>query len=286
MYILPPYRSVYTVCLTITSKSGCVSTYCNDVYVQPSDNNLCNNFIKLTTTSILGSNYCNGSAGAELVDVNGNTVNVRNYLWSTGATSSEISNLCSNTTYYVSITNENKCITTGTFAISDISIPWYIQYQNDSLYYTFQYLNYNPAYEYQWNFCDGSSAKGYYVPDKIIENANSCWVEVVVTDGTGSEINREKIYLNQSFTNVPLKEIENKITLFPVPANDKLNIRFDKPVSGSYKLMISDNLGRIMQYQTLQNSNNVLVNVDRLPKGTYLCKIIAGSYTLTAIFIK
>ena len=284
MYMMPAYRPVYTVCLTITSNSGCISTYCQDIYLQPSDNNLCDNFIKLTTTSILGSNNCSGSASAELIDESGNPVNSKHYLWSTGSTSSEIFNLCNNASYSVSLTNNNGCVTVGAFSISDYSIPQYIQYYNDSSNYTFQYVNYNPIYNYEWDFCDGSVAKGYYIPDKYLNIPNSCWVDVVVKDSIGNLVSNEKIYFDKSFTGLNTKHFENQMLLYPVPVADYLNIRLSKPDKSQVEIL--DMLGRIKLIQSNLSNENISINVGQLPKGTYICKVKTGSYILSAKFIK
>jgi hypothetical protein len=280
------YKSVYTVCLTIYSASGCVNTYCQDIFVQPTDNNLCNNFIKLTTTSILGSDYCNGSAKAELIDQSGNPVGVKQYIWSTGSTSSEITNLCSNVAYYVSLTNDEGCVTVGSFSVSDYTSPWYIQYQYNSLYYTFQYLNYIPGYVYEWNFSDSSVETGDYIPYKSILGSNSNWVELVVKDQSGNEVNRQKIYLNQPQANIKNPLVDNHLKLFPVPPTNELNIRLEKPVNSNCEITVSDVLGRIQLKQVFTESNNLSVNIGQLPKGTYICRLKAGTYLLTAKFIK
>jgi PKD repeat protein len=283
---IPPYENkFYTVCLTITGANGCISTSCQDVYVIAEQPKLCDDFIKLKTEFILGGSNCNGNVSASLVDKYDSLVPYKEIKWSTGATSQGISNVCSNVTYSVSITNMDNCITSGTFALSDYSSSWYIQYQSINNYYNFQYLDYKPDYNYQWNFCDSSYENGYEV-NKYIDKTD-CWAEVTVTDQSGNIVKQEKVLVNNTGTNVPKVKSEEAILLYPIPANDVINISYYQRLQGSYSIEINDMMGRCVMRNIIQNgNNNITLNINKLSKGTYFCRILDGSKIVTAKFIK
>jgi PKD repeat protein len=286
LVFMPPYENkFYTVCLTITSANGCISTSCQDVYVLAEQPKLCDNFIKLNTQFVLGGTNCNGYVSASLVDKYDSLVPYKEINWSTGATSQGISYVCSNITYTVSITNMDNCITSGTFALSDYSSNWFIQYQSYNNYYNFQYLNYKPEYSYQWNFCDSTYENGYEV-NKYIGNSN-CWAEVTVTDQTGNVVNQEKILITNTGTDIPAAQSEDVVLLYPIPASNVINISYHQRLQAGYTVEINDVMGRCVMRNIIHNGNNITtLNINTLSKGTYFCRILDGSKTYTTKFIK
>lgn len=291
MPIYNPWINYYTVCLTISDSLNCTSTYCETISAYPdSSGSLCNNYIKLTTSSLLGNSSCEGTASADLVNVAGKYINVASYKWSTGETTQSINNLCANNEYSVAIIDENGCYTAGSFAITDYSYPWNYpgdwKYEGKDSTYIFKYMGNNPDYVYSWNFSDGYSAIGTYVPHTFNSSTGN-WVELVIYDNSGNEIDREKIMLPAISTNIKNKTQNNIANIFPNPASEKLYIDL-KNANSNYSIDVIDITGRIQNSIRLQNSNSqYIVDIKELPKGMYICRIKAENKSLQSIkFIK
>jgi uncharacterized repeat protein (TIGR01451 family) len=99
--VSPTTSTTYTV--TVTNASGCTATAIKTVVVNP-----------LPTASISGiSTLCNGLSG-DITAAGGGT-----YLWSTGATSANITvNPTATTTYIVTVTNSNNCTSTASRTVT------------------------------------------------------------------------------------------------------------------------------------------------------------------------
>jgi PKD repeat protein len=270
----------FTVCLTINDSTGCTSTYCENVYAYADGNgSICNNFIKLSTSIVLGNNSCNGTAWAELVDLNGNPVSASSYYWSNGSISPSISSICSNTTYSVSITNYDGCTTASSFAITDYSNPWPYYgdwgYENKDSLYIFNYYASNPDYNVTWNFSDGTQEFGLYVPHTFT-TSDSKWVELVVTDNNGNVVRQETIMIPNVETGI-VDPITDDVLVYPVPAFDVLNIDL-KNLKSTATINIVDIMGKTVLTTHLNSYNStVRINLEQLKAGIYVCRIITDN---------
>jgi len=96
---------------------------------------------------------------------------------------------------------------------------------------------------------------------------------------------------NDFMTRTPLIPCERNSTtiLYPNPADDLLQIRFETVKEGNVYLEIADIQGRILQreYTTSQTgSNHWLINISRLPAGLYICRLKNRNILETIKFIK
>jgi len=86
------------------------------------------------------------------------------------------------------------------------------------------------------------------------------------------------------------KFTKNIFSIYPNPANNKLNIQFNQSISGdNLQLSIIDMLGRTVSKQqelSIETYNNTSIDVSSLDKGTYFINLTNGNSTITKKFIK
>ena len=167
-YLGPPISDRYKVCLTVVTDDNCKSTYCDMVYMAGVTDTIypqpCPYFISLTTSNILGGNFCNGTASASLVNAEGITLETEETYWSTGEIGPNAGNLCVNIPYYVSMTGPEGCQVVGSFAIIDYTQPmepfgyWTIYGYGSS--YDLNYAAPDSGYVCTWQFSDGTILTG------------------------------------------------------------------------------------------------------------------------------
>jgi Secretion system C-terminal sorting domain len=109
-----------------------------------------------------------------------------------------------------------------------------------------------------------------------------------ITDANG---NHKKLLLNSTdwlmANNLSVNEFEDdKVTIFPNPANDKITINFTLTDENS-TLTLYDSVGRIVKQKLLQTRNNTEdIAVDDLKSGLYICTISSKNNSVNSKFIK
>ena len=102
---------VYTVCLTVTSNTGCIGTICQQITIT----NNCSLTLTGTPVNTSGCGMCDGSI---LAIATGGTLPYT-YQWTNGGINQSINNLCSGT-YNVIVTDAVGCSAWNTFTIQNI----------------------------------------------------------------------------------------------------------------------------------------------------------------------
>ena len=77
---------------------------------------------------------------------------------------------------------------------------------------------------------------------------------------------------------------DNSFSIYPVPANDRINIQFGDNVKGPIKLTISDVTGRIIhsdEYSGMRGGNLITVNSSGFNEGMYLLNVISSDNRIT-----
>ena len=97
----------------------------------------------------------------------------------------------------------------------------------------------------------------------------------IVEDGTGGWLGTPKFTLILD-ENVATTDIDwaATVNLYPNPAQDRLNVSFNQPLTGNTTISISDVQGRLLQAQKLQNVQNTLeFSTSNLSDGIYFMTI-------------
>ena len=110
-----------------------------------------------------------------------------------------------------------------------------------------------------------------------------------VTDGHGGLLGTPKFNIvidEDAVTGVNDLERENKMTLFPNPATDKLRVRFSLPISSDATLLVSDVQGRILGQQNVQQNADLLeIDINSLSDGIYFMTVKSGDGVMTERFV-
>ncbi len=294
-YLGPPVAGNFKVCLTAVSNDNCKSTYCDYVYnggvidtIYPQP---CPYFISVTTSNILGGNFCNGTASASLVDAQGNLTEAADFYWSTGETGPTASNLCVNIPYYVSITGADGCQLVGSFAILDYTKPidpfgyWSI-YGNGS-WYDLNYALPDSGYSCTWVFSDGTTMTGENVNYNFDASTEKS-VTLNVLDVSGNLVYTEEIALNRNTSVKNTKTTEVK--LYPNPAIDEITIQFGSAGNAHIQVDIFNSLGQrqiSQRFTNVDGTTEISLPVINLGHGVYFARVLGiGNSPVTMRFVK
>jgi hypothetical protein len=78
-----------------------------------------------------------------------------------------------------------------------------------------------------------------------------------------------------------------KVTVFPNPASDYLNISFAEPLDAEVNLVLFDSQGKLFKTQVIEAaSSEIQLNFQDLPSGIYLLKLTKGKLSNVYKIIK
>jgi hypothetical protein len=294
-YLGPPIADYFKVCLTVVNDQNCKSSYCDYIYLGGVTDTIypqpCPYFISVTTSNILGGNYCNGTATASLVDAEGNAVEAGDIYWSTGEYGPTASNLCVNIPYYVNISSVNDCQLVGSFAIIDYTKPidpfGYWTIYGDGSWYNLNYAVPDSGYVCNWVFSDGTTISGENVK-YAFDGSLGKSVTLNVLDASGNVVYSEEIALNQA---TKVKETKaNSVKLYPNPATDNIFLQFSKPVNEIVQVEIYNSLGQKQdsrRFTDASGTSEISLSVAGLEHGAYYARVLGiGNSPVTLSFVK
>ena len=105
---------------------------------------------------------------------------------------------------------------------------------------------------------------------------------VHIFDGTNTEISQFAVSTSPGTVvfdvrpSVGLTEINEGLSVYPNPTNNNFVAQFNSPLKGKMEVIVLDELGRVVNYQTINKSNDIIqINVDlsTMNKGVYFLKI-------------
>jgi hypothetical protein len=69
-----------------------------------------------------------------------------------------------------------------------------------------------------------------------------------------------------------------KVTIFPNPASDKINISFDEPLDAEVRVFLHDSQGKLVKTDVIENATTQTeMNLQDIPAGIYYLKLIKGN---------
>jgi PKD repeat protein len=275
----------YRVCLTITTQSGCTSTYCQYISA-PYDTivtNPCEYKIRLNTSNILGL-PCSGTASASLYDPIGQQEIPASIYWSMDVTGNSVSGLCANVPYYVVLTSPDGCTVAGSFAVMDYSVPvfntGYWTYSGKGNEYRFIYNTADSSYQCFWDFGDGTVLQGNDIAYEMMINGNNS-VDLTVYDMNGNLVHSEEIKISNAATGVT-GPVLPAARIYPNPAYDHLCLELKDNNYEFIDFIVVDMTGRqVLSHRLFQNDNGIYnIDISNLPHGIYLTRILYGNQQL------
>jgi hypothetical protein len=235
----------------------------------------------LLANAVIEQPICNQTKGSIQLTVTGGS-NPVTYIWNTGATSRNISNLQPGN-FNVRITDYSYCTFENTYTILDKDV--YIDYTvvhededngNGSIRITARGGDGN--YSFLWNTGDDGEE---------ITGLSAGVYTVTVVDGSGCE-KQQSIVIGT--VDVPVYEFAENLKLFPNPVHNNLQISFTNTGNGLLILEVFSTLGeKVYSEIRLSNPGELIqldLNTQSLNPGVYFLRIRSGDHFRQSRFVK
>jgi len=276
-----PISRPFEVTLVAVMANGCISKYSE--YIYPNGNeDKCNVYINLALVNASGSDNCEGSAFASLLDFAGQPVQAVSYQWSTGQTTQSIVGLCNNIPYSVSITDVNGCQTKTAFVLweyrkdnLDDATTGVWNYVNTGSKYDFTFPISNDSLTVKWDFGNGVVINGNAASFDFGKNESQS-VNLTVTDKSGRVVYQDEIKLGANATAIDDNTIVNTAKLYPNPVSNSFTVELNSQITG-FDLQILNNLGQVVMYRSFTQTSKADVDVSSLPNGFYVARITSAN---------
>jgi len=282
-------KATQKVCLTIYTSDSCSSTWCEMIYVtQPKPDTVysakpvSNGYTMRYKSSFPPQmSSCQGYAMAQ-VYLKDSLINASHYVWSNGIEGQEVKGLCPTQTYSVKAITPEGTIVSGTFIfnavgpVTEVPVNWYIAGTRDNRQVQCDLSN--KDYTVEWQLCDGTIVKSNKIPLNSI-NCGAKESNLILKDASGNVVYSENISLKTLATYLSPDQVAPSIKFFPNPVTDVLNIQYSGSSLKELQIDICDISGRIVSLQKLydvESGEQISLNVNSLPKGIYLCRMISG----------
>ncbi|TND09025.1 MAG: adhesin AidA-related protein [Bacteroidetes bacterium] len=279
----------YTVCLTVwDSASWCQSTWCDSIYISTG----CG---MTTTISSVNASNCSTCDGIATLVVSGGTAPYT-YLWSNGATTASVSNLCPNNVYTVNVTDAAGCMASASVYISctqnTICSSAFIMVQdtaNPLQWYATSTVTGMAPYSYFWDFGDGNFSTQPY-PTHVYASSGSyqvCLTVITADSCTDTYCDSSTFLMQDNRSTTPGMQYLNVINpatgiaqtatqvsyLAPNPSSEFIDLVLDREVSGSVR--ITNLLGSVV-YESRLEGRSTRIDVSTFNNGYYNISINTG----------
>ena len=217
--------------------------------------------------------------GSIALVVTGGTGGNYTYNWNDGAIGQVVQFLGAGN-YNVIVRDSNECFTAQSFTLYNLDTlekPIILQ-SGDSIYTT------TTVTSYQWKLNDTDIIGANQSIYKIVEQGNY-QVEITNADGCKAISDLTPVFL----TAVNNKNIfVEKFSLFPNPANEKLNIDVVFNFNRKSTLKIFNTVGQVVYTEQLQGKNfSTIISLQQFPKGIYQLSIFTeDGKVITQSFVK
>lgn len=127
-----------------------------------------------------------------------------------------------------------------------------------------------------------TSFVGQTIKLRFVATTGSSWSSDIAVDGI--QVNAF-YYLPEGETDI--ERLDAKV--YPIPAQDKLNVELSSPGSGTVKMRVLDLSGRAVHIQldgATPGTNYLAIGLDHIPAGSYLLEIQAGEEQIIKKFVK
>ncbi len=293
-------QGVYHICHTITTTTGCSSTYCENLVVDST----C--YMYLIAISIINESTAGAADGAIAISVIGTSPFQFN--WSNGATTQNIYGLSSGY-YNVWVTDANGCQTWATFDIlvnadssnwnySDTLISNVIDtcfnfHPDSASIYNYSFHG-NDTVTITWIVFDITGTLHGFITTNYLYDTTAYHI-VLLSISCDSSKNRfyqfyDKIYIRGNFAGIsPINISDDNVILFPIPVADKLNISFNLPKPNIITINILNATGQLIYGEKTIYSGGqkvLTVNTSSFARGLYFVQLNYNGQNLMRRFVK
>lgn len=258
-------------CVTVSDLTGCTRAQCFNV--QSGD---CQMIVTGTQSNV----DCAGNAtGTIALTVTGGTHPI-NFIWSDGDTTSSVGNLMAGN-YSVTVSDAAGCVEILSFTITEppaitITLDSVVVEQIGSGTIFITVSGGVPPYQYAWGLPGGSISMGidtFFTTEQGIHS-------VCVADNAGCTTCLDSIPVDLGVGLGPLLQYR-PLTIYPVPADDRLTISLDIPVK---EVLINGIDGRV--YNLIKAPAGNILDVSSLEPGWYILRIYDGERWYVARLVK
>lgn len=124
------------------------------------------------------------------------------------------------------------------------------------------------------NTSGGSGSLSWVIGRPVVATMKSEERNIVLTQGIQGNLPASAVVL-LSETEM---ETEMDLKLFPNPAEDYINVRFDTPARNEMRIVLVDSKGNIIKDETIEPSAVLKqLDIQNIPAGIYFLRLTAGS---------
>ena len=277
--------AIYTVCLTMSSSSGCTAVFCENIYNFDSINNNCQLNV---TANITHVSVANGNDGSIELTVTGGTPPYIYNWYNLGVTGPNAYNLSSGV-YTVTVEGSNPACQAMSFTFAILEPYDSSNYIVDTLYtnvidtclgfvpdsfYVASIITQGNIVYVTWVFSGGGMNSTLTVSYTFTNNGSQVLVLTIDCNGAKNLATyMSYIYINQTAGLTENTEA-NSFNIYPNPVKDFLNIEFGKQTTSKNIIRIFNDAGQqVFVEQINENTGKVSINTSSFISGMYLIKI-------------
>jgi len=237
----------------------------------------------LSATAVGRTSCASLTAGSATVTAaGGSPTSPYTYLWNNGVTSYTISNIAAGT-YYVTVTSGTDT-TTDSVTVAGDPTPIAVTVVADSGsdhgtgMATISVSGGIPPYTYRWNNGDTTTTIDSLAPGTY---------RVFITDSLGCRTNDSVVIANLAAGIANTSEVAPKLSLFPNPTNNQLNVVIESTVSLNIRMEVVDITGKVIYSApaNIFNHYNQVIDVSKFSNGVYILQLNSESQSVHQRFV-
>lgn len=149
--------------------------------------------------------------------------------------------------------------------------------------------NSSNAVNWLWNFGDGSTFTGQNPPPHTYDESGTYTITLTVINADGANAQfMQDVTVEVTDTNIEDLTFVNALNVFPIPANDILNIVFDLASNHNITIEVTDVTGKVLNTQNNnynKGNNAVQINTTDLANGLYVVTFKSNNEVASQRFV-